>query len=122
MHIVPGIIESEETKPLIIQATKSSCAPLLGLANKRVEASLTQSWAETCIAFNDSVVDYLNKSTSIQTVVLASPFASYLSDEYELLKKNYNNNSYQLINTGKAETLEGLTKTIDAIRASEKKS
>lgn len=121
MHIVPGIIQSEETKPLIIQATKSSCAPLLGLANKRVEASLTQSWAETCIAFNDSVVDYLNKSTSIHTVVLASPFASYLSDEYELLKKNYNNNSYQLINTGKAETLKGLTKTIDAIRASGKK-
>lgn len=121
MHIVPGILESEDKKPLIVQATKSSCAPLLGLANKRVEASLTQSWAETCIAFNDSVVNHLNKSTSIKTVVLASPFTSYLTDEYDLLKKNYNNNSYQLIKAGKAETLEGLTKTVDAIRASGKK-
>lgn len=121
MHIVPGILESEEKQPLIVQATRSSCAPLLGLANKRVEASLTQSWAETCIAFNDSVVNYLNQSTSIKTVVLASPFTSYLTDEYDLLKKNYDNNSYNVINAGKAEALEGLTKTIEAIRASGKK-
>lgn len=121
MHMVPGIIESSAEKPSILQATKSSCGPFLGLASKRIEANLTQSWAETCIAFNDSVIKYLNESTSIKTVVLASPFIYYLNNEHDLLKKDYSDNSYHLIKAGKTVALEGLVKTIQAIRASGKK-
>ena len=62
-----------------MQATHSSCAPLVGLAlvlqDDRAEAA-------SCIAFNDSVLAYLRSAASVDVVVLSSPFSNYLDGEY----------------------------------------
>lgn len=38
-------------------------------------------WSEACIAFNDSVLDYLRRTKSIEVVVLSSPFRQLLTPE-----------------------------------------
>jgi len=75
MHLVPGI--AKQWTAGMEQATRSSCGPILGLAFER-EPKYSRQWARECIAFNDSVFDYLAASRSIQTVVLSSPFKQYL--------------------------------------------
>ncbi|MEZ5730359.1 MAG: acyltransferase family protein [Burkholderiaceae bacterium] len=58
----------------LVQATMSECGPLLDIApvfGQRAPAA----WAARCMAFNDSVLEYLARTPSIDTVVLASPFA-----------------------------------------------
>lgn len=85
MHLVPGLV-NEWTSGGVIQATRSQCGPFLGLAPRRVikpeqGTYIDQSWAESCIDFNKSVVDFLRITPSIQTVVLSSPISQYVTKE-----------------------------------------
>jgi peptidoglycan/LPS O-acetylase OafA/YrhL len=68
-HIVPAIAAS--TKVAIEQATSSGCGPLLGVA--------PIFFGPPCLAFNESVIKYTADTPSIETVVLASRYGSYLS-------------------------------------------
>jgi hypothetical protein len=70
MHLVPGVAAT--SKSGVAQATKSVCAPFLGLA--QVTAEYPRAYAEGCLAFNDSVFAYLAASPSVRVVALASPF------------------------------------------------
>lgn len=76
MHSVPGIIAT--TDKGVMQATSSSCAPLLNLAAID-NAKYPRAFGEQCLSFNRSVYTYLAATPSIKTVVLSSPFASLLS-------------------------------------------
>lgn len=85
MHLVLGVAKEWKTGG-VIQATRSSCGPFLGLAPRHIGKPeqgnyLDQVWAESCIAFNKSVIDYLRITPSIQTVVLSSPFGQYVTKE-----------------------------------------
>jgi peptidoglycan/LPS O-acetylase OafA/YrhL len=81
MHLVPGLAAT--AKGGVAQATKSVCAPFLGLA--QVVPEYPRSYAEGCIAFNDSVLAYLARTKSVQVVVLSSPFYPYFDPQRRLL-------------------------------------
>lgn len=77
MHIVPGLAKQNVK---LAQATMSVCGPILDLApsDTTSESDYNRAWAEKCIAFNDSVLDYVSKTPSIVVVVLASRWGQYL--------------------------------------------
>jgi len=124
MHLIPGLLREWHSGG-VIQATASSCGPFLGLAPRRIihpgrGTVLNQKWAEGCIAFNQSVIDYLRMAPSIETVVLSSPFAAYVTPE----------NSEHVLQIGKAfssvpvratAAQAGLQRTVESIRALGKK-
>ncbi len=117
MHLVPGI--KNELGPVgLVQATKYVCGPLLGVAPIAHATGATQNrkWSEGCMAFNDSVVDYLKKMPSIQTVVLSSVFKQYMTSA----------DFHNLISTGVGfreepgtveAAVQGLARTVKAVRA-----
>jgi hypothetical protein len=83
---VPGLANEWKTAGGVIQATRSQCGPFLGLAPRHIMKPehgnyMDQAWAQKCIVFNQSVLDYLHKTPSIETVVLSSPFSHYLTQE-----------------------------------------
>lgn len=68
-HIVPAIAASSTVA--IEQATSSGCGPFLGVA--------PIFFGPPCLAFNESVVRHVADTSSIETVVVASRYGSYLS-------------------------------------------
>ena len=76
MHLVPGIIATTDTG--VVQATQSVCGSFIGMAPID-NTTYTRSWAEHCLAFNQSVFDYLAATPSIKVVVMSSPFSQFLS-------------------------------------------
>ena len=115
MHLIPGILGTKGGAPPIIQATRSNCAPLLGVSFTNEKNN--QRWAESCISFNDSVMSYLAKTESVKIVVLSSSFGSYLGEFNKLVKKDYSNGSYHRVDAGLTEAVDGLKKSVDAVRA-----
>lgn len=90
MHLIPGV-DATKGDHSIIQATKYVCGPLMGVApiGAFVGSEHTAHWAQTCLEFNNSVLNYLEKNKSIKTVVLSSVFIQYLSvDKFDLLTMN----------------------------------
>ena len=120
MHLVPGILATAERMG-IQQATRSECGPLLGIAPAqqivmRGPNRLSQRFAESCIAFNQSVIDYLSHAPSIETVVLASPFRQYLEpSEFLDLEEVDGRTAVYAPNLDAA--LRGIDRTIVAVRA-----
>jgi peptidoglycan/LPS O-acetylase OafA/YrhL len=74
MHLVQGIIASEP-KIKLQQHTISSCSPILGISQFDPPDGLTLQWARKCIAFNDSVLNWLKNNKSVEIVILSSPFS-----------------------------------------------
>lgn len=83
MHLVPGLVATTDTG--VIQATKSSCGPLLGLA--QITPELPRDFAERCLTFNASVIEYLAATPSIRLVVLSSAVYPYFDPERRLLRQ-----------------------------------
>ena len=115
MHLVPGILGTKDGAPPIIQATRSNCAALVGVAPTNY--LLNENWAEGCIEFNDSVLKYLATADSVHTVVLSSPFTYFFKVNTDLLKKDRLSGSYQRVASSSAETIAGLKMTVDSVRA-----
>lgn len=63
-----------------LQATKSMCAPAIGIAQINPGAGQDEHRAMSCIRFNDSVIDYLAAHPEVDTVVLSSPFSQVLGN------------------------------------------
>ena len=76
MHLVPGIALT--SKIGVIQATKSVCGPFVGLAPFNT-GDYPRDFAERCLLFNQSVLDYLAMTPAIEVVVLSSAFGQYLN-------------------------------------------
>lgn len=124
MHLVPGLVQEWGSGGLV-QATRSQCGPFLGLAPRLIVKSeegnnIDQTWAENCIKFNQSVIDYLRKTPSIETVVLSSPFSQYVTKEkYEhvtLIGSKYVSSALQI-----KGALASLHRTVVEIRKLGKK-
>lgn len=77
MHLVPGLAATLPDG--LVQATLSTCGPLLGLAPLS-NAGHTRAWAEQCLAHNDAVLARLDVHPEWRTVVLASPFLHLLRE------------------------------------------
>lgn len=73
--LVPGFIASSAHG--VIQATRTSCGPFIGLAPTN-DNLYPEPWANSCIRFNDAVLKYLSERPQIQTVVLSSALAQYV--------------------------------------------
>ncbi len=78
IHLVDGIKNSHSAG--LIQATKTVCGPFLNIAPMDTGRK-PERWAESCIAFNDSVVAYVRSNPQIRTVVLSSILIPYLQPE-----------------------------------------
>lgn len=84
MHLVDGIAASYDGG--VMQATRSNCGPVIGLSMYRSGGTYNRNWAEGCIGFNESVIEYLSKNGSIKVVVLASMFEYYITGNRQLVK------------------------------------
>ncbi len=82
MHLVPGLAATMPGG--ILQATKSACGPLLGLA--QIHQEYTREYAERCLTFNDSVIAHLAAHPELRTVVLSSPFYEYFDPARRMLR------------------------------------
>ena len=67
----------EATDRGILQATRSSCGPLLGVAPLHPERR-PRAWSEHCMKFNDSVIEYLARDSSIDVVVMSASLGQYV--------------------------------------------
>lgn len=72
MHLVQGI-QASDPRVKLQQHTKSSCSPILGVAP--IEGR-NKHWGQGCIAFNDSVLNWLSQHDSVDLVILSSSFSS----------------------------------------------
>ncbi|MBC5784858.1 acyltransferase [Ramlibacter sp. USB13] len=77
MHLVPGFTKVMGPQWPFVQATKSACSPLVGLAH--TSGGYNESWARDCIAFNRGVVESLRDMPSVRFVVLASSWVQVLN-------------------------------------------
>ncbi|MCG3187507.1 MAG: hypothetical protein IOMNBAOH_02122 [Rhodocyclaceae bacterium] len=120
MHLMPALLGSGTDRGLV-QATRSSCGPLQGMAPIVRDTSKTgyqKPWAESCIRFNDSVLKYLERSPSIQVVVLSSQLRQYLdAKDYTLLQRAQDGSGTELVDAGLSAAVLGVRRTVAAIRA-----
>ena len=79
MHLAIGLAERSLGDGLR-QATKSLCGPIVGIAPYRPAIAYLGSWARGCLAFNESVVNYIATNSDIERVVLSSPFAQFVEE------------------------------------------
>lgn len=82
MHLIPGILASNPDAK-IIQMTKSSCAPILGVGI--IDPEHSRSSASACIEFKEEVLNSLKNYPNIRYAVLGSSFMDYFIDRSELL-------------------------------------
>ena len=82
MHLVDGLVATVPGG--VLQATKSACGPVLGIAQVTAGA-YTRDYAGNCIEFNDSVMAYLEATPGIDTVVLSAAFFPYFDPQRRLL-------------------------------------
>ena len=123
MHLVPGIAAT--TDKGVVQATRSVCGPLIGMAPVDNETH-TRSWAKDCVVFNQSVIDYLAATASIKVVVMSSTFAQYLDAPLDsaLWGSGREFHSLELVGDRMMEhesrdsrTFDVMLKTVEMIRA-----
>jgi peptidoglycan/LPS O-acetylase OafA/YrhL len=118
MHLVPGI-DATRGDVSIVQATKYVCGPMLGVAPVTVLTGVDQNrlWSRSCLAFNDSVLDYLRRTPSIRTVLLSSVFKQYMSpDLFDTIERDADGRERE--SGGGVETgLRHMAQTVKAIRA-----
>lgn len=62
----------------VVQATRTHCGPVLNLAPLS-SSEEGRRWAESCLKFNDSVLDYLARTPSVEYVVLSGAWFQYVS-------------------------------------------
>jgi len=117
MQLVTGITATVKDAG-VLQATKSVCGPLLSVApiEKAAGTAYNRSWAERCISFNQSVIEYLRNNHTIETVVLSSPLLQYLDEsKFETLRQEAD--AYRVAPPTLNVAVAGLRRTVDTLRA-----
>jgi hypothetical protein len=101
------------TNPLrpegVVQATMSTCAPMLGVSPV-YKRELGPAWAQRCIAFNDSVLEWLKGQPQISHVVLSSRFSYNVELGQQLLTRTGN------APQGVSISAKALADTVQAVR------
>ncbi len=115
MHLVDGMAAT--SRGGVLQATKSACGPVVGMA--QVTAGYTRDYAQDCIAFNDSVLAYLQATPSIKEVALSAAFFPYFDPQRRLLLREGGTLVERAPDLALAE--RELAATIDRIRAAGKR-
>jgi peptidoglycan/LPS O-acetylase OafA/YrhL len=119
MHLVDGIAASSEDG--VVQATKALCGPFQGIAVLDSRPLYGRAWAEGCLSFNRSVLQYLAASSSIEVVVLSSLFGQYLTGNHLVASTGSQTDSARSstedIDGGEDVAATSLRLTIASIRA-----
>lgn len=118
MHLVEGIRAS--TRDGILQATRTTCGPFLGMSLYADDGFYNRDWARKCVRFNDDVLSYLEGQQSVDVVVLSSLYSQYLPDSQVLWRDpNESANGGGLIETIATQdaAVGALRATVEAIRA-----
>jgi hypothetical protein len=123
MHLVPGLLSQPQTGG-VIQATRSLCGPILYLGPQRLnnpESGLNydRAWAERCIEFNNSVLEFIRKSQSIETIVLSSPFVQYVDEDWVHVIKS--GDTASVVTPSIENSADALLRTVAELRAAGKK-
>jgi peptidoglycan/LPS O-acetylase OafA/YrhL len=124
MHLVPGLLQQKETGG-VIQATRSVCGPVLGLGperltNPEVGPSYDRAWAEHCIDFNESVLEFLRHDPSVKIVVMSSPMTQFVdADNWTHVFKSGDEFTVTVPNLD--TTTRAFRETADALRAAGKR-
>lgn len=121
MHLIPGI-DATRGDHSIIQATKYLCGPLVGVSPIGHAVGTTQNvpWAQACLDFNASVLEYARTTPSVETVVLSSVFKQYMTPE-ELHVMVRANGAETQRGGGVDVALKGIENTVRSLRAMGKK-
>ncbi|HEX4925564.1 MAG TPA: acyltransferase family protein [Bdellovibrionales bacterium] len=77
MALVPGLLASRPGVGLA-QATRSVCGPHLELAPVMTEIGYGREWPSECLAFNQSVLEYLAATPSVEVVILSGKFGKHV--------------------------------------------
>lgn len=77
MHLADAL--REQQKFGIVQATKSLCGPVPGVAP--VAGVYNKAWAQGCISFNDSVLAFIESHPEIRLVIIGSRWRQYFNNE-----------------------------------------
>ena len=77
IHLMGAIAATTELG--LVQATKTTCGPLLSVSVFRSTDSYNRHWAFGRVRFNRSVIDYLARADSVEVVVLSSQLEQYLA-------------------------------------------
>lgn len=123
MHLVPGLVAQLQTGG-IIQATRSSCGPILNMGPQRLKnpepgPNYDRAWAERCMEFNLSVLNLVRTSPSIETVVLSSPFNQYVSANWVHVMNA--GNGVSVVTPSIENSAEALHRTVAELRTAGKK-
>lgn len=84
MHLVPGLLANPTTGEALVQITKSSCNPAMNLAEVLTDVGL----AKDCLAFNATALQFMTTSTSIERVVISSPFGYFYQTAIKYIDSN----------------------------------
>lgn len=119
MHVIPGLAPSAQGG--LVQATATGCGPFVGLAPQqrvRPETGIAYDrvWAESCLAFNRSVLDHLRNADSVHTVVLSSLLTAYAGDEAWLHVVERADGTLAETRSNAAEALLHLRRTAEELR------
>lgn len=112
MHLVPGLL-SMLNGPLT-QASLGQCSPLLDYAG--YGGPNERSWAQACIGFTDSVLEYIRRTPAIHTVVISARYGRTLESQGKLAIAR-TGGQFVAAPIGLAPTIAAQQKTIAAIRA-----
>lgn len=83
MHLAVGL--ANHAPGGFLQATKSGCGPIVGLAPAFPTVPFPKQWSLDCLAFNQSVIDYIAVHPDIRRVVLSSVWKQYVEAEGKAL-------------------------------------
>lgn len=118
MHLVEGMVASTDLG--VMQATKTTCGPLLGVSSFRASGYYNRNYARDCINFNESVLKYLETS-SIEVVVFASLYGQYLAGNRVLHKAagdaDASTATFEEVQGGDELAATALGETISKVRA-----
>jgi len=109
MHLIPGLLKVPIIGETFVQVTKSACAPIRGIAS--LDENYGESWAKTCLDFNEKAFQYIRDNKSIKIVLLSSPFSGYFNnDQLKLFYKGKN------IIGKRSVAIEQMIETIEGLR------
>lgn len=118
-HLVDGVVASGQVG--LIQVTQNGCGSLLNISRLDPNDGFGRTWAEGCIKFNQSVIDYLGSHPSIEVVVLASSFGEYLGGKRLVgLAQDWQRDAlpaFAELDGGELVALKNLRATVSAVRA-----
>ncbi|HEY1327927.1 MAG TPA: acyltransferase family protein [Casimicrobiaceae bacterium] len=117
MHLVAGFA-SESPDVAVVQATRSFCGPLLGIApvERELRDGYNERWAAACIDFDEAVLDHLAHTPSVEVVVLSSLLTQYFDNShYRLMERT--RDSEQMLDASPDAALHALARTAQAVRA-----